>query len=301
MKFTKTILTTLFLFILSTQATAQTPPTPDYYWDTDCFYSHFSDQASRMQCFQDDGPLEIWMCGGSPTPLKCARNAGKDAYITFMDCTGAQYEYISFYSTLRFDLTLVAGPEQTCEDQSDPLVFDLDGDGFNFSNVDTDPVFFDVNSDGIQEEVAWTIPNDDDAFLVLDRNENNLVDDGTELFGNGTYLLSGEQAEFGYIALTELDDPAWGGNGDGIISKDDDQFKRLRFWTDSNQDGISENSEIRTMQSKGVREISLDYEFLPETDEFGNGLIFQGTALKKERGQDVYIDVVDVIFKQIRE
>jgi hypothetical protein len=55
----------------------------------------------------------------------------------------------------------------------------------NLTNVDAG-VTFDVNVDGTAEHVAWTASNSDDAWLVLDRNSNGTIDNGSELFGEFT-------------------------------------------------------------------------------------------------------------------
>jgi len=43
-------------------------------------------------------------------------------------------------------------------------------------------------------------------FLALDLNHNHRIDDGSELFGIGTTLPSGEKASNGFVALAMYDD-----------------------------------------------------------------------------------------------
>lgn len=46
---------------------------------------------------------------------------------------------------------------------------------------------FDVDDSGYLKQTAWAKPND--CFLVLDRNLNDRIDSGKELFANGTVAL----------------------------------------------------------------------------------------------------------------
>ncbi len=86
----------------------------------------------------------------------------------------------------------------------DPLTFDLDGDGLETIGIDpTNPILFDHDGDGIKTASGWI--SADDAFLVLDRNSNGTIDNGTELFGNSTPLGAGGTAVDGFEALNQED------------------------------------------------------------------------------------------------
>jgi len=149
------------------------------------------------------------------------------------------------------------------------VLLDLNLDGFHLSGP-SPAVRFDIDADGTPDQIAWTRAGDDDAFLCLDRNQNGIIDDGTELFGYATPLLSGQPAHIGYRALAELDWPEMGGNEDWKVDARDVMFRSLCVWNDKNRDGVSQAGEIQSAEAAGV--VSLDYVF-HETglrDSFGN-------------------------------
>ena len=66
----------------------------------------------------------------------------------------------------------------------DPLLFDLNGDGVNTVSLNDSKAFFDIDGDGFAERTEWASGND--GMLAVDANENGLIDDVSELFGNDT-------------------------------------------------------------------------------------------------------------------
>ncbi len=120
--------------------------------------------------------------------------------------------------------------------------------------------------------IPWTVANTDDAWLALDQNSNGVIDDGTELFGNFTQQAVPTQGHDrnGFLALAEYDKIGNLGNGDKKITAQDGIFGSLRLWEDSNHDGVSELSELKTLNQVGLAEIDLDYKKSKRTDEHGN-------------------------------
>ena len=188
----------------------------------------------------------------------------------------------------------------TTPPRRDPLAIDLDGDGIETVGIPASgsPVLFDHDGDGVKTGTGWV--KADDAWLVLDRNLNGLIDTGAELFGVDTLITVTEvpfggsvaetvtrKANTGFEALATLD-----ANHDGVFNASDAAFTQVRLWQDLNQDGISQSGELFSLADKGITAIGLTPS--TTTTNLGNGNTVTGQAsVTRSNGTSTQIDSVD--------
>lgn len=175
---------------------------------------------------------------------------------------------------------------------TEPILIDLDRRGFRFTDA-AGGVLFDLDADGTLDQISWTVAEAGDAFLVLDRNGNGMIDDGRELFGDKTEQPPSSDPH-GFIALAVFDQADQGGDEDGWITAGDQVFEDLRLWSDLNHDGISQPSELATLADEKVGGISLDFVDTRRHDRYGNFLRFKS----KVRLQGAVTQALGVYFQR---
>ena len=185
-------------------------------------------------------------------------------------CKPGQHRYVDDGTNRNFRIASASRPAI----RRDPLAIDLDGDGIETVGATVSPVLFDHNADGVRTGTGWVAG--DDAWLVLDRDGNGLIDSGRELFGADTVLsgsvgVNAVYASTGFDALRTVDS-----NGDRVFNALDSAFGQVRLWQDLNQDGISQSNELFTLAQKGIVSISLNASHT--VTNLANGNVISGTS-----------------------
>jgi len=160
--------------------------------------------------------------------------------------------------------------------QNDPIIISLSNRQYWLTDRDGG-VVFDLGDTGVPAQVPWTHPSSDEAFLVLDRNDNGTIDSGRELFGDVTPQHFSDSPN-GFLALALFDDSLSGGNEDGRISAADEIFPELGLWRDANHDGVSDPDEVSTLAAAGLEWIDLGYEDSSRVDRHGNEFRYRSSS-----------------------
>lgn len=125
----------------------------------------------------------------------------------------------------------------------DPLVLNFTGAPVTLS---TDTFSFDLNRDGRGEQINFVGPGS--GFLVLDKNGDGVVNDGSELFGP----TSGN----GYQELASYDS-----DHNGWLDEADPVFRQLQLWSGETAD----TRQLTAIGAKGIGAIYLGRAATPFT------------------------------------
>lgn len=160
---------------------------------------------------------------------------------------GALNNLVSFYASGVFDIgQWIAGilaKFNLALVTTSPLVLDLDGDGVELVALDDSETYWDLDQDGFAEKSGWV--QADDGLLAIDTNNDGIITDHTELFGDA--------AQDGFADLRLLDS-----NSDNVINASDAAFADLIVWRDFNQNGRSEANELFSLDDLNIVSINLN-------------------------------------------
>ncbi|MCR5508851.1 MAG: hypothetical protein K6F34_09195 [Lachnospiraceae bacterium] len=159
----------------------------------------------------------------------------------------------------------------------DPLVINLDTD---VAGVSDQKFLFDIDTDGIKDNIS--LLNKGSGFLALDKNDDGIINDGSELFG----ASSGDG--FKDLSAYDLD-------GNGWIDEADDIWDKLIIYS-PNADG---SSSLYGLSEKGVGaiylgNISTDYSLNSTADNSVNGIIRKTGVFLYENGNAGTIQHMDL-------
>lgn len=123
----------------------------------------------------------------------------------------------------------------------DPLVINFDGLGAQLSQTRFE---FDLDNNGTAEQIASLRPGS--GYLALDRNSDDIINNGSELFGPS----SGR----GFAELAVYDE-----DGNNFIDEADSVYHQLRIWI-TNEDG---SSQLAALGDKNIGAIFLGHVTSP--------------------------------------
>ncbi|UXN58135.1 hypothetical protein [Phyllobacterium zundukense] len=168
-----------------------------------------------------------------------------------------------------------------------PVLLDLNGDAHidlrpfdpaEFAN-NTSPLF-NWDADDVKDGTAWVGPQD--GFLAIDlgtggqAGPDGLIDQAREL-AFSLWPTDEEIAERGSVTDLEGLRLAFDTNHDNALDSQDARWNEFRVWQDINQDGVTDQGELRTMSEAGIRLVNL----LPSSQgaaQFADGSAITGTS-----------------------
>lgn len=165
----------------------------------------------------------------------------------------------------------------------DPLVINLNG---NIADLSDQTFLFDLDGDGQEDEINYLAGGS--GFLALDKNDDGVINDGTELFGT----KSGN----GFADLAAYDT-----DHNGFIDEGDEIWNKLKIWV------MDENGEkeLYSLAEKGVGAICLqntatDFAITDENNQ-AKGMIRNTGFFLYENGEAGSVQHVDMTLHEQKE
>jgi Ca2+-binding RTX toxin-like protein len=154
-----------------------------------------------------------------------------------------------------------------------PVILDLDGDGLELKSRKKSKALFDMDGDGIADNTGWV--GRGDGMLVIDRNNDGKITGASEI----SFLTEKTNAKSDLEALAVLDT-----NKDGKLTGSDTRFGELKVWIDSNQNGVSDDGELKTLAELAITEIGLAGRPNAQQVKVGDNVILATSTFKRTDG-----------------
>ena len=180
-----------------------------------------------------------------------------------------------------------------CDQVGDPLLVQLTKTGQPEPILLTSPekgVMFDLlgrrnNYEKVQ--TSWFATAESENYFLVLPDKSGAVKGIDQLFGDATLGPDKRFAKQGFAALAKHDD-----DRDKMISDMDSVYSQLRLWKDENLDGIAQETELFTLDEKGVVAIDLRYDRrYKERDEHGNMVKYKSIVIMKDNSYGLVYDL----------
>jgi hypothetical protein len=146
-----------------------------------------------------------------------------------------------------------------------PVILDVNRDGeLNYGQVTMD-----VNGDGALDMTKWA--GAQDGVLVWDKYADGLVHDNSQ-YAFAQYATTYRLDAQGLVrAATDLEGlaDAFDSNQDAVFNAADAKFAEFKVWQDANQNGVSDDGEVRSLLDWGITEINLTSDGVVRTPASG--------------------------------
>jgi hypothetical protein len=139
-----------------------------------------------------------------------------------------------------------------------PIVLDLTGKGISAVGMENG-VNFDLLNNGQTEKTGWIAEGE--GLLMLESNNNTTLENGGQLFGQGTTLANGQKAVDGYQALSALDS-----NKDGVIDAQDSAYNQLGVWVDTGNQNGTATGQFELLSQLGITQLDLNAQSSTQVD-----------------------------------
>ncbi|WP_321323015.1 hypothetical protein [Thiomicrorhabdus sp.] len=159
----------------------------------------------------------------------------------------------------------------------DPLVINLNGQP---TSLTVDKFAFDLDADGQKDNISFVDSNS--GFLALDKNQDGVINDGSELFG----ALTGN----GFSELSQYDE-----DGNGWIDENDSIFSQLQIWQ-KNPNGFDQLSGLLELNVGAINLQNIQTEFaLNDSNNQQHGQVKSSGVFLHETGQAGTIQQIDLV------